>query len=68
MSGQQQGDPAKAAQAILRLVESERAPAHLVLGTDALRLVGEKLATLQREIAEWETLSRSTDFGEGSSS
>jgi NAD(P)-dependent dehydrogenase (short-subunit alcohol dehydrogenase family) len=62
VSGQQQGDPAKAAQAMLKLVESEKPPAHLLLGTDALRLVGEKLAALQREIAEWEPLSRTTDF------
>jgi NAD(P)-dependent dehydrogenase (short-subunit alcohol dehydrogenase family) len=64
VSGKQQGDPARAAQALLELVESERPPAHLLLGTDALRLVGEKLATLQRDIAEWEPVSRGTDFAD----
>jgi NAD(P)-dependent dehydrogenase (short-subunit alcohol dehydrogenase family) len=62
MSGRQQGDPAKAAQAILTLVEGERAPAHLLLGSDAVRMVGEKLTALQQDFADWEALSRSTDF------
>jgi hypothetical protein len=33
----------------------------LLLGSDALRLVREKLAATAGEIAEWEALSRSTD-------
>ncbi|MBE7212387.1 MAG: oxidoreductase [Gluconacetobacter diazotrophicus] len=61
-SGQQAGDPAKAAQVLLQLVASENPPVHLLLGNDALKLVGEKLAGLQAEIAAWEELSRSTDF------
>jgi NAD(P)-dependent dehydrogenase (short-subunit alcohol dehydrogenase family) len=60
--GNQLGDPAKAAQALLKLVAAENPPAHLFLGTDALQLVAEKLDALKAEIAAWEEVSRSTDF------
>ena len=60
-SGKQPGDPAKAAQAILALVDSAEPPAHLLLGSDALTLVREKLAQLSDEFNAWETLTRSTD-------
>ncbi len=61
-SGKQAGDPAKAARAMLRIAEAEAPPAHLLLGPDAVKLVREKLGTLQQEIAQWEALSVSTDF------
>lgn len=61
-SGKQPGDPAKAAQAILKVVKSDHPPAHLLLGLDALRLVREKLAALTAEFDEWEAVSASTDF------
>jgi len=61
-SGQQAGDPAKAAQALLQVVESEHPPVHLLLGRDALKLVGERLVHLGDEIKAWEALSLSTDF------
>ncbi|WP_313166156.1 oxidoreductase [Massilia oculi] len=60
-SGKQPGDPARAAQAILRLVESERPPAHLLLGSDALALVRAALAERLAEIDAWEAVTRSTD-------
>lgn len=61
-SGRQAGDPAKAAQALLRVVESERPPVHLLLGRDALELAGERLVHLRDEIKAWEPVSLSTDF------
>ncbi len=61
-SGHQAGNPAKAAQAILKLVESDNPPAHLLLGTDAVKLVREKIAQLTSEIDAWESVSLSTDF------
>lgn len=61
-SGKQVGDPAKAARAILTLVQSENPPAHLLLGSDALNLVREKLASLKAEIDAWEKVTLSTDF------
>jgi NAD(P)-dependent dehydrogenase (short-subunit alcohol dehydrogenase family) len=62
-SGKQNGDPEKAARAILQLVESDNPPVHLLLGSDALALVKGKLEQQQKEIAQWETLTRSTDIG-----
>lgn len=61
-SGRQAGDPAKAAQALLKIVDSDNPPTHLLLGNDALKLVDERLAELSSEIKAWESLSRSTDF------
>jgi NAD(P)-dependent dehydrogenase (short-subunit alcohol dehydrogenase family) len=60
-SGKQLGDPAKAAKAILTLVELPEPPAHLLLGSDALALVREKLAAMAVDIDTWESLTRSTD-------
>ena len=60
-SGKQPGDPVKAAHAILALIESEAPPTHLLLGSDALRLVRQKLAALDKEIEQWEKVTRSTD-------
>ena len=60
-SGKQLGDPLKAARAMLTLIESEQPPAHLLLGSDALSLVREKLAAFSAEIDRWESVSRSTD-------
>lgn len=61
-SGNQPGDPAKAAQALLALVEAEHPPVRIFLGEDALGLVGKKLEAMKAEIAAWEALSRSTSF------
>lgn len=60
-SGQQLGDPVKAARAMLAVIDSEAPPAHLLLGSDALGLVRDKLTALAAEIDQWEALSRSTD-------
>lgn len=60
-SGKQTGDPVKAAHAMLKLIDSDTPPAHLLLGSDALKLVREKLAQLEAEISAWEEVTRSTD-------
>ncbi|MDR5827127.1 oxidoreductase [Caballeronia sp. LP006] len=61
-SGKQLGDPAKAGQALLSLIEAHHPPAHLLLGSDAISLVKTKLVALNEEIDKCEHLSRSTDF------
>lgn len=61
-SGNQPGDPAKAAQALLALVDAENPPVRLFLGDDALGLVEQKLDRMRDEISAWEALSRSTNF------
>jgi NAD(P)-dependent dehydrogenase (short-subunit alcohol dehydrogenase family) len=60
-SGRQLGDPVKAAQAMLAVIEADAPPAHLLLGSDALRLVRAKWAALQDDISAWEPLTVSTD-------
>jgi NAD(P)-dependent dehydrogenase (short-subunit alcohol dehydrogenase family) len=60
-SGKQLGDPTKAAKAILTLVNLPEPPAHLLLGSDALSLVRDKLAAMAADIDTWENLTRSTD-------
>ncbi len=62
-SGNQPGDPAMAARALLDLIEAEHPPVRLFLGEDALGLVEQKLEGMKAELAAWETLSRSTGFG-----
>lgn len=61
-SGKQPGDPARAAEALLALVDAPAPPARLFLGSDALALVDDKLEAMRAEIAAWNELSRSTDF------
>jgi NAD(P)-dependent dehydrogenase (short-subunit alcohol dehydrogenase family) len=61
-SGKQPGDPLKAAQAILQVVDAEHPPVHLLLGSDALSFVREKLDGLKREIDAWEHVTVGTDF------
>jgi len=60
-SGNQPGDPEKAAHAMLGVIESEAPPTHLVLGSDALALIRQKLTSLEEELSRWEGLTRSTD-------
>ncbi|WP_339447013.1 oxidoreductase [Pseudomonas sp. EA_5y_Pfl2_R50] len=60
-NGKQLGDPQKAAQAMLQIIDSATPPAHLLLGSDALALVREKLQRASSEIDQWEALTRSTD-------
>ncbi len=60
-SGKQLGDPRKAAQAMLQVIASPIPPAHLLLGSDALGLVRDKLNRTAREIDQWEALTLTTD-------
>jgi NAD(P)-dependent dehydrogenase (short-subunit alcohol dehydrogenase family) len=63
LSGWQVGDPAKAAQAMLKVAMSDHPPAHLLLGSDAVRLVDEKMKSLQADFDAWKSVSLSTDVG-----
>ncbi|QDE38560.1 oxidoreductase [Luteibacter pinisoli] len=60
-SGKQLGDPVKAARAMLEVIASANPPAHLLLGSDALMLVRDNLASFDASVSEWEALTRSTD-------
>ncbi|KUN76618.1 oxidoreductase [Streptomyces griseoruber] len=61
-SGRQPGDPARAAAAVLHILDAPDPPAHLVLGSDALRLVRAGRDAVDRDLNAWEDLARSTDF------
>ncbi|WP_315708862.1 oxidoreductase [Brenneria uluponensis] len=60
-NGKQLGDPARAARAMLAIINSDAPPTHLLLGSDALGLVRDKLKAYAAEIEAWEELTRSTD-------
>ncbi|MFJ8754562.1 oxidoreductase [Streptomyces sp. NPDC102441] len=61
-SGQQLGNPAKAATALLRILDEPNPPAHLVLGSDALRLVRAGREAVESDLNAWEDLTLSTDY------
>jgi NAD(P)-dependent dehydrogenase (short-subunit alcohol dehydrogenase family) len=63
-SGRQPGDPARAAQAIIRIAESAAPPLNLVLGKDGLKRVREKLDRFSASLTQWESLSVGSDFPE----
>jgi hypothetical protein len=60
--GQQPGDPAKAAAAILHALESEDPPLRLALGNDAVDAISESLENARAELAAWESVGRSAVF------
>ena len=61
-NGSQRGDPARASQALLAVVESEHPPLRLPLGTDALTIIRQHVQQQLNDLDRWESLSRSTDF------
>jgi NAD(P)-dependent dehydrogenase (short-subunit alcohol dehydrogenase family) len=62
MHGTQPGDPAKAAEAILAVVESPEPPSLLVLGTDAFGAFAAVADAQRAELDTWRDLSLSTDL------
>jgi NAD(P)-dependent dehydrogenase (short-subunit alcohol dehydrogenase family) len=62
MHGNQAGDPAKAATAIITAVESGEPPAFLLLGPDALAFYRHVAEGRAGEIAKWEQLTSSTNL------
>ncbi|MGW3566725.1 oxidoreductase [Streptomyces sp. NPDC000941] len=61
-SGQEPGDPAKAAAAILAALDADEPPLRLPLGNDAADAIGDHLDRARTELRSWEKLIRSTDF------
>jgi hypothetical protein len=60
--GKRVGDPKLGALAMIKAVEAETPPMHLVLGSDALGYLREHLAQLTSNLSAWESVSLSTDF------
>jgi len=63
--GKQKGDPLRAVHAMMQVVESPNPPLRLLLGRSALERLRGKLATWEREIAEWEKVTLGADFPDG---
>jgi len=59
--GQENSDPAKVAQVVLRLAASDRLPAHLLLGSDAVQYAGQAEAARAADAEHWREVSVSTD-------
>lgn len=64
-SGKQVGDPQKAVEAVIAVVDSPEPPVHLILGNPALKRFRNKLAQWEKEIAAWEHITTGADFPEG---
>ena len=61
-SGKQPGDPVRASEAIIAIVEADQPPRNLFLGKIAVDMAREKLAYLSKSIDQWQALSLGTDF------
>ena len=59
--GHETSDPGKVAQVVLRLAASDRLPAHLLLGSDAVQYAGQAEATRAADAERWREVSVSTD-------
>jgi len=60
--GKQPGDPAKAAHAMIRVVDSENPPMRLLLGSDAIGLWVMKRNMVEADIAAWRQIVEATAF------
>jgi NAD(P)-dependent dehydrogenase (short-subunit alcohol dehydrogenase family) len=60
--GKENSRPARVAQVILRLAVSDHLPAHLLIGSDAVRYAGEAQAARSADAEQWREISVSTDF------
>lgn len=58
--GNQDGDPAKGAAAIISIVNSTNPPLRLVLGQDSFDIIQKKLVQVKEELDQWSQLSLST--------
>ena len=61
-SGKQPGDPVRAADAIIKVVESPAPPVNLILGRNGLERVRAKFTDFMSSIDEWEAVTLSADF------
>jgi NAD(P)-dependent dehydrogenase (short-subunit alcohol dehydrogenase family) len=61
-NGNQPGDPALAADAIIKAVTAENPPLHLPLGASAYERASAKLDEMKKEFAAWRDVAISTDY------
>lgn len=65
VSGRQAGDPVRAVEAIITVVEGSHPPHRLLLGNAAFDGAQAKLAVLKADFAKFESVSRGADFPAG---
>jgi hypothetical protein len=58
--GEQAGDPAKAAKAIITALDADEPPLRLVLGADAIGNIEQHHEAVGAEMRKWEQLGRDT--------
>ncbi|WP_276496366.1 oxidoreductase [Pontibacter litorisediminis] len=63
-AGQQDGDPVKAAQVLLQVVDSDNPPLRLPLGQTAYDAVRKKLQQVEQDLGDWESIATKTSFNE----
>jgi NAD(P)-dependent dehydrogenase (short-subunit alcohol dehydrogenase family) len=63
-SGNQQGDPVRAGEAVIQAVESDHPYLHLLLGQPAYDLAQQKLSALKENFEAWKELTLGADFPE----
>lgn len=61
-SGNQAGDPVRAAEAIIQAATSPNPPLRLLLGKQALQIARQKLETLRADFDGWEAVTLGADF------
>lgn len=60
--GEQPGDPALAAKAIIAVTRSQNPPLRLILGADAIARVRTKLGQVAKDLEAWESVSLNTGY------
>lgn len=58
----QPGDPVKLAEALIKASQDQNPPLHLFLGEDAYNMANQKIASVQKELEGWKSVSVSTGF------
>jgi NAD(P)-dependent dehydrogenase (short-subunit alcohol dehydrogenase family) len=58
----QPGDPVKLAEALIKVSQDQNPPLHLFLGEDAFNMANLKIASVQKELEGWKSVSVSTGF------
>lgn len=62
--GKQPGDPVRAADAMIAVVEADKPPLRLPLGEPCVALIRKKLAQVTDELEQWLPVSLATSFGQ----
>ncbi|CAK4828140.1 unnamed protein product [Aphanomyces euteiches] len=60
--GQEAGDPSKAAEAVIKIVEADNPPLRLLLGEAAYKSAKHKFTNLLASIEEWKEITINADF------